>query len=68
MSICSLRFNPKIVCLVMEYCGGGDLLSALTRRKAFTEAEAAFYICGIVLALSHLHSRDSKPKNVVMDL
>lgn len=59
--------------LVMEYCGGGDLLSALTRRKAFTEAEAAFYIGEIVLALSHLHSknivfRDLKPENVVMDL
>ncbi|KAF0711786.1 Aste57867_5044 [Aphanomyces stellatus] len=59
--------------LVMEYCGGGDLLSTLTRRKAFTEPEAAFYIGQIVLALSHLHSkgivfRDLKPENVVMDL
>lgn len=59
--------------LVMEYCGGGDLLSALTRRKAFTESEAAFYIGEIALALSHLHSkgivfRDLKPENVVMDL
>ncbi|DAZ94392.1 TPA: hypothetical protein N0F65_003256 [Lagenidium giganteum] len=59
--------------LVMEYCGGGDLLSALTRRKAFTESEAAFYIGEISLALSHLHSknivfRDLKPENVVMDL
>jgi serine/threonine protein kinase len=59
--------------LVMEYCGGGDLLSALTRRKAFTEPEAAFYIGEIALALSHLHSkgivfRDLKPENVVMDL
>ncbi|KDO33453.1 serine/threonine protein kinase [Saprolegnia parasitica CBS 223.65] len=59
--------------LVMEYCGGGDLLSTLTRRKAFTEPEAAFYIGQIVLALSHLHSkgivfRDLKPENVVLDL
>ncbi|TMW61499.1 hypothetical protein Poli38472_012690 [Pythium oligandrum] len=59
--------------LVMEYCGGGDLLSALTRRKQFTESEAAFYIGEIALALSHLHSkgivfRDLKPENVVMDL
>lgn len=59
--------------LVMEYCGGGDLLSALTRRKVFTEPEAAFYIGEIALALSHLHSknivfRDLKPENVVMDL
>jgi len=59
--------------LVMDYCGGGDLLSALTRKKAFTEPEAAFYIGEIALALSHLHSknivfRDLKPENVVMDL
>lgn len=59
--------------LVMDYCGGGDLLSALTRRKCFTESESCFYIAEIVLALVHLHSknivfRDLKPENVVMDM
>ncbi|CCI46000.1 unnamed protein product [Albugo candida] len=59
--------------LVMEYCGGGDLLSVLTRRRVFSEPEAAFYIGEIALALTHLHSknivfRDLKPENVVMDL
>lgn len=61
------------LCLVMDYCGGGDLLSALTRRKSFTEEETAFYIAQIVLALAHLHSknivfRDLKPENIVMDV
>lgn len=59
--------------LVMDYCGGGDLLSALTRKKSFSEEDAAFYIAEITLALSHLHKknivfRDLKPENVVLDL
>ena len=57
--------------LVMDYCGGGDLLSALSRKKRFSEDESAFYIAQIVLAIAHLHSqkilyRDLKPENVVM--
>lgn len=59
--------------LVMDYCGGGDLLSALTRHRSFTEEQTVFYISQIVLALAHLHSknivfRDLKPENIVMDV
>jgi serine/threonine protein kinase/ankyrin repeat protein len=58
--------------LVMDFCGGGDLLQHLTEHKHFPEPDARFYIAEITLGLEHLHAkglifRDLKPENVVID-
>jgi serine/threonine protein kinase len=59
--------------LVMDFCGGGDLLQLLTKLKHFKEVDARFYIAEIAAGMAHLHSkglifRDLKPENVVIDL
>ncbi|KNC52872.1 NEK/NEK1 protein kinase [Thecamonas trahens ATCC 50062] len=63
--------------IVMEYASGGDLHqrieAQLKRRKYFSEKQAMTWICQILLALDHMHSkakilhRDLKSKNVFVD-
>ena len=64
--------TPEKLCMVMDYCGGGDLGLHLAREKRFTDEKARFYICEILLALEELHKhgiifRDLKPENVVLN-
>ena len=58
--------------LILEYCPNGDLEKYLLLEKRFTEEQAKFYICEVLLALESLHQRDIifrhlKPDNVVLD-
>eukprot|EP00759_Apiculatamorpha_spiralis_P004723 PhF_6_TR12876/c1_g1_i1/m.20250/K08857/NEK1_4_5; NIMA (never in mitosis gene a)-related kinase 1/4/5 len=67
--------GPKIL-LIMEYCEGGDLAKQLAfRRKAqpYSEQEALFILCQILLALDYLHfkkilHRDLKCANCLLTL
>ena len=61
--------------LVMEFVKGGDLLSLMRQfqRCRMTEDESRFYICELVMAIEHIHSkgisfRDMKPENVLVTL
>lgn len=57
--------------LLMEYCGGGDLMAVLIRKDILTEPETLFYMAELALAIQSLHDlnfvhRDLKPDNVLV--
>ncbi|CAK9226641.1 unnamed protein product [Sphagnum troendelagicum] len=65
--------SDKFLCLVMEFCSGGDLhiLRQQQPGKHFSELAARFYAAEILLALEYLHMmgvvyRDLKPENVLV--
>ncbi|CAN6452425.1 unnamed protein product [Victoria cruziana] len=65
--------TDRLLCLVMEYCPGGDLhvLRQKQPGKSFPEPAARFYAAEILLALEYLHMlgviyRDLKPENVLV--
>ncbi|XP_031499939.1 serine/threonine-protein kinase D6PK-like [Nymphaea colorata] len=65
--------TDRLLCLVMEYCPGGDLhvLRQKQPGKCFPEQAARFYAAEILLALEYLHMlgviyRDLKPENVLV--
>ena len=58
--------------LVMDYLSGGDLRFHLSRHKKFSEEQTRFFICGLILSLEYIHSkniihRDIKPENLVLE-
>ncbi|KAK8963930.1 Protein kinase PINOID [Platanthera guangdongensis] len=65
--------SPHFSCVVMEYCGGGDLHSLLHRQpgRRFALSAARFYAAEVLLALEYLHMlgivyRDLKPENILI--
>lgn len=59
--------------LVLELCPGGELFYHLHNLGRFTEDQAIFYFCEVVLALEYLHNlniiyRDLKPENILLDI
>lgn len=56
---------------VLEYCPGGELFFYLSQIGRFKEDAARFYASNILLAIEHLHQKDTlyrdlKPENVMM--
>nr|AHX73745.1 neochrome [Nothoceros aenigmaticus] len=61
------------VCLVTDFCPGGDLFLLLDKQptKSLSEDAATFYAAEVVVALEYLHCmgviyRDLKPENVLL--
>lgn len=61
------------VCLITDYCPGGELFLLLDRQstKVLKEDAARFYAAEVVVALEYLHCqgiiyRDLKPENVLL--
>ncbi|KAF7823262.1 serine/threonine-protein kinase D6PKL2 [Senna tora] len=64
---------PKWICLLTEFCPGGDLHVLRQRQpsKRFHEPAVRFYASEVVVALEYLHMmgivyRDLKPENVLV--
>ncbi|BBN20774.1 protein-serine/threonine kinase [Marchantia polymorpha subsp. ruderalis] len=65
--------TPQFLCLVMEYCSGGDLHTLRQKQvgRCFTDKSARFYAAEVLMALEYLHMmgvvyRDLKPENVLV--
>ncbi|CAI0398235.1 unnamed protein product, partial [Linum tenue] len=65
--------SPRWMCLLTEFCPGGDLHVLRQRQplKRFDEAAVRFYVSEVVVALEYLHMlgivyRDLKPENVLV--
>ncbi|CAM6091438.1 unnamed protein product [Calypogeia fissa] len=65
--------TPQFLCLVMEYCSGGDLHTLRQKQtgRFFSDKAARFYAAEVLLALEYLHMmgvvyRDLKPENVLI--
>lgn len=59
--------------MVTDFCPGGELFFHLHNLGRFTEDQAKFYFCEILLAIEYLHHeriifRDLKPENTLIDV
>nr|AML78250.1 putative LOV domain-containing protein [Chlorogalum pomeridianum] len=61
------------VCLITDFCPGGELFALLDRQpmKIFKEEAARFYAAEVVIGLEYLHClgiiyRDLKPENILL--
>merc|ERR1719410_1801573 len=57
--------------LVMEYCGGGDLMGLLIKKDILSESHTRFYMSELAAAINYVHElgyvhRDLKPDNVLI--
>lgn len=67
--------DQKSICIVMDYCEGGDLASRIglmwRRRRFFDEEQVVAWISQTLLALQYIHAknivhRDVKPGNLFL--
>ncbi|KJE90477.1 hypothetical protein CAOG_08549 [Capsaspora owczarzaki ATCC 30864] len=59
-------------CLVMEHCGGGEVLDYIVAHEKLNERETRRFARQLVSALDHIHQRgivhrDMKPENLLLD-
>ena len=64
--------TPTNLYMVIDYCSGGDLSILITQQNYFTEEQARFFVCELMMAIENLHKmkvfyRDLKPENILLD-
>jgi calcium-dependent protein kinase len=64
--------SPRRYYLVMEYCKGGELLEMISKKRRFTEAQAAQIMRQLFSVVAFLHARgivhrDLKPENILLE-
>ena len=62
--------DNKYLYIVMEYCGGGELLDRIIEKKHLSEEESCAIMFKILSAINYIHKRkvvhrDLKPENVL---
>ena len=62
--------DNKYLYIVMEYCGGGELLDRIIQKKHLAESETCDIMLKILSALNYIHKkkvvhRDIKPENIL---
>jgi calcium-dependent protein kinase len=57
---------PKVICLVNEYCKGGNLNNRLILERQFTEFTTAIIIFQLLSALSFCHSKNIIHRNLTL--
>ncbi len=72
VSLCYSFQSKERLYLLLDYCPGGDMGLALSRKRRFTESVARTFAAEVVLAIEYLHQnaiifRDLKPDNIVFD-
>ncbi|KAM5486287.1 cytochrome c oxidase subunit 1 [Microsporum canis] len=61
------------LCMLLEYCPGGEIFTFLRRSRRFNEETSKFYAAEITLVIGYLHDvhgiayRDLKPENILLD-
>ncbi|KAH3732572.1 Serine/Threonine protein kinases family protein [Pelomyxa schiedti] len=71
LELLDVGWNPEAICLITEYCAGGDLYHFIRVNTDIEEDIAAEIVFQLVAGLSFLHScniahRDMKPANVLL--
>ncbi|KAH3766099.1 Serine/threonine-protein kinase ATG1c [Pelomyxa schiedti] len=71
LELLDVGWKPDAICLITEYCAGGDLHSFIHMNNYIEEDVVAEIVFQLVAGLSFLHSRaiahrDMKPANVLL--
>ena len=69
--LCIALFCRYMVCILMEYCDGGDLDAAISAGVPFAPGQVAAWAWQVLAGLQHLHNsgtthRDVKPANILL--
>jgi serine/threonine protein kinase len=72
VALVDVLYTEALIYVVMEYCTGGDVLSAIHLRGCLDDFHCRRYFRDCLLGLAHLHARafahrDIKPENVLID-
>lgn len=65
------KFTSRYICIILEYCNGGDLSMYIKKRSKLSEMECCIFMQQLALALQFLRCYnichlDLKPQNIFL--